>query len=87
MMESFLSGMYIKFIKGVNCKGESPTRIGSMSRSHFKIVFAGFCSVLTVFLLFFMFKMFLKQVLIKFSHIYYFFTIRDYPRIIAPDSG
>ena len=33
MTESFLSGMYIKFIKGVNCKGESPTRIGSWSRS------------------------------------------------------
>ena len=23
MTESFLSGMYIKFIKGVNCKGET----------------------------------------------------------------
>ena len=33
MTESFLSGMYIKFIKGVNCEGESPTRIGSWSRS------------------------------------------------------
>ena len=79
MTESFLSGMYIKFIKGVNCKGESPTRIGSRSRSHFKTVFVVFLLFFYCFFTVFMFKMFLKQVLIKFSHVYYFFYYPDYP--------